>query len=1046
MGLPQFSIRRPVTTIMVVLAVVLFGFISLSMLPQELFPPITYPKLTVATVYANAAPEEIEALITKPVEEAVGTVSGLRKIKSISKEGISLVIAEFGWKENMDFASLRVREKIDLIKERLPRDSGEPLVMKYNPFERPIMTLSVTGKRSPVDVREIARIIIKDELEKVEGVAAASISGGLEREILVEIDQARLYAQDVPIMDVVHAITNANLNYPAGTIKESFYEYLIRTLGEFEHIDEIENIPVKTFKKEDLYYIPEEKKDKHISAGANMVLLKDVATIHDTYKQRTSYSRHNGKENVSISIQKQAQVNTLRVVNRVKNALKLIDKEVPDDIYIEIVEDQSKFIKDSINGVKDAAIIGGILVFIVLYVFLRSIKSSVIVTFSIPISIMAVFVSMYLFGISINMISLAGLALGVGMLVDSAIVVLENIARHRSLGETPERAATEGTNEVSSAILASTFTTIVVFFPMAFVIGIVGQLVKDLAFTIIFALIASLVVALSVIPLLASKMAVKIQAQGEKIQKLLDDFGNFLTAFLKKRYIGYIAILILCAIALMFYSGLDKELMPKMDQGSFDIKLNMPVGTRLEVTNRNALKIEEYILTVPDVKEVNTIVGSTKGNRPEDVLLRLGSYQAEILVNLKRRKKISTKELVQLIKSHLSSMNLEGGGVEYILQESVFSAMLEESSPIAIEIKGKDIPEMEKAVDMVKDVLKGIKGVYGIRSDMPEPSPETRIIVDKDRAAAHHFSVVDIAQTSQAAIRGYIASEFKEKGQEVDIRVRLRSEDRNTFDKIARIHLTSPAGIRVPLTTLVKFERGKGPNEIIRLEQERTIVVAANIFKRPLKNVTRDIEKALRTLEVPKDCTVKLAGESEDMNQSFDSLRNALILSVLLVYMIMAGQFESLWQPFVIMFTVPLSLIGVVFALFITGTSVNVIALLGVMILGGIVVNNGIVLVDYVNLLIEKGMSVSKALVEASKTRIRPILMTAMTTIFGFLPMALAKGEGAELRAPLAISVIGGLFVSTFLSLLIIPAIYLSIHNFRLKISGKKEPSSENRA
>jgi len=1051
MGLPEFSTRRPVTTIMIVLAIVLFGFISLSMLPQELFPPITYPKLTVATVYANAAPEEIETLITKPVEEAVGTVSGLRRIKSISKEGISLVIAEFGWNENMDFASLRVREKIDLIKERLPRDAGEPLVMKYNPFERPIMMLSVTGERSPADIREITRLIIKDNLEKVEGVASASISGGLEREILVEIDQARLYAQDVPIMDVVHAITNANLNYPAGTIKESFYEYLVRTLGEFEHIDEIEKIPVKTFKKDESYYIPEELRDKGISSGANLVLLKDVATVYDTYKERTSYSRHNGQENVSISIQKQAQTNTLRVVNRVKNALKLLEKEIPDDIYIEIAEDQSKFIKDSINGVRDAAMIGGILVFIVLYLFLRNLKSSLIVTFSIPISVMAVFVSMYLFGISINMVSLAGLALGVGMLVDSAIVVLENISRHRSLGESPQRSAVEGTNEVSSAIGASTFTTIVVFFPMAFVIGIVGQLVKDLAFTIIFALIASLIVSLSIIPLLSSrskpsKTNGKSTGIENKMNIFLSKFGNFLTVFLKRRYIGYLVILGLSIIAVICYSGLDKELMPKMDQGSFSIKLNMPVGTRLDITNRNALKIEDYMLSLPDVKEVNTIVGSTIGKRPEDVLQRLGSYQAEILINLKRRRKIKTKDLVQITKKHLSTMDLEGGKTEYILQESVFSTMLEEASPIAVEVKGKEIPAMEKSVNEVKKVLKGIKGIYGIRSDMPEPSPETRILVDKDRAAAHHFSVIDIAQTSQAAIRGYIASEFKEKGQEVDIRVRLRSSDRDTFDKLTRIHLTSPAGIRVPLTTLVKFERGKGPNEIIRLDQERTIVVSANIFKRPLKDVVRDIQDALKEKDFPEDCTVKLTGESEEMKQSFNSMRNALILSILLVYMIMAGQFESLWQPFVIMSTVPLSLIGVIFALYITHSSVNVIALLGVIILGGIVVNNGIVLVDYVNLLTAKGLSVFNALVEASKTRLRPILMTAMTTIFGFLPMALAKGEGAELRSPLAISVIGGLFVSTFLSLLIVPAVYLAIHNFREKIPGKKVPSSETRA
>jgi len=1042
MGLPQFSIKRPVTTMMITFGVVLFGFISLARLPQELFPPIVYPQLTVATLYANAAPEEIETLITKPIEEAVGTVSGLKRIRSVSKEGISLVMGEFGWSENMDFASLRVREKIDLIKERLPRDSGEPLVMKYNPFDRPIMTLSITGKRSPVHVRELTRIIIKDELEKVEGVASATISGGLEREILVELDQARLYAQNVPLMDVVHAITNANLNYPAGTIKESFYEYLIRTLGEFEHINEIGKIPVKSFKdeNEEMYYVPEETKEKEISKGANLALLEDVADIYDTYKERTSYSRYNGRENVSVSIQKQAQANTLQVVHRVKNALKYIKEELPEDIEVAIVYDQSEFIKSSINSVRDSAIQGGILVFIVLYIFLRNLMSSAIVSFSIPISIMTVFVLMYSSSLSINLISLAGLALGVGMLVDNSIVVLENIFRHWSLGKSSEEASILGADEMVNAIMGSTLTTIVVFFPMAFVIGIVGQLVKDLAFTIIFSLTASIVVALTLVPLFFSKMRNVRDSSASTYNKMQKHFGlfeNALSVFIKKRKVSLLITLIIFIISILMYFTLDKELMPKMDQGQFTIKVNMPSGTNLDITNGIASKIENFLLSLPYAEEVSVIVGSTRGKSAEDFLQRLGSHQAEIFVNLESKRKIETKDVIQLVKGNLSAMDLEGADIEYILPESIFSTVVEESSPVVVKVQGKELTQMINIVEEVKGTLNNIKGIYNIRTDMPEASPETKVLVDKDKAAAYQFSVVDIAQTSQAAIRGYVASEFKEKGQEIDIRVRLREQDRDDFNKLERIQLTSQAGVKVPLTSLVKFARGMGPSEIKRLDQERTILVSANIFKRALKDVVNDVGDTVKKLNIPNDYTVKLAGESEEMKQSFVSLRNALILSIILVFMIMAAQFESILQPFIIMFTFPLSLIGVVFAIFITNTTVNVNVFLGVIILGGIVVNNGIVLIDYINQLINRGMPVFDALIEGSKTRLRPILMTALTTIFGFMPMAFSKGEGSEFGSSLAICVMGGLTISTFMSLFVIPAIFMAFHSLKLKIFGK---------
>ena len=1021
---------------MIFVGVALFGVISLLKLPQELFPPITYPQLTVVTTYENAAPEEIETLITKPVEEAIGTVSGIVRLRSVSKEGISLVIAEFGWAENMDFAALRMREKIDLIKERLPRESKEPIVMKYNPFEMPIMALSITGNRSPQALREISRRIIKDELEKIEGVASASIAGGLEREIIVEVDQGRLNAQGVPLLSVAKSITDANLNYPAGTIKESFYEYLIRTLGEFEHVGEIQEIAVHV-EKDDPAKRPEEKENKEISRSKRLVLLKDVGVVYDTVKERTSFSRYNGKENISLSIQKQAKTNTLQVANRIKDKLSTIRREVPQDVLIEIVYDQSKFIKGAINGVRDSAIQGGFLAFLVLLLFLRNIRSSLIVTFSIPISIVAVFTLMYMGKLSINMMSLGGLALGVGMLVDNAIVVLENITRHKEEGEEAKPAAVTGAGEVQSAITSSTLTTIVVFFPMAFVVGIAGQIFKQLAFTVIFALAASLLVALTLIPLMAGGKGARPAHPAKQRFILLDLYEAALSRFLRFKAFGLFLVALLFFGSLFLFVPLDKELMPKVDQGQFIVKVNMPSGAKLEVTDRASKKIEDYILGLPDVKDVATIVGSTRGRDAKDVLQRLSSNQAEIRVDLKKEREAKTSEVVQNIKNHLTLSGAGGASIEYILQESIFSAAVEESSPIIVEVKGEHMPTLTKIAEKLKERIEKTEGVYGVKTDMPEPSPETKVFVNKDRASVYNLSVADIAQTSQIGLKGYIASRLKEKGQEIDIRVRLREEDRGDFDKLSRIEVHSSEGHIVPLFTVARFGKGLGPSEIKRLDQERTIVISANIFNRPLKDVTSDVTSVINGLDIPEDFTVKLTGETEEMSESFNSLRFALIFSIILIYMIMAAQFESFWQPLIIMATVPLSVIGVLLGLFVTGTSVNVVALLGLIMLGGIVVNNGIVLMDYLNLLRSRGKTATEAVMEASKARLRPILMTAMTTILGLVPMALAFGEGSELRSPLAISVIGGLSVSTFLTLFVVPAIYLLSHEVTAKLSRK---------
>lgn len=1029
---------------MLVAGVIIFGTVSLMLLPQELFPQIVYPQLTVVTPYANAAPEEIETLITKPIEEAVGTVAGVKKITSVSKEGLSMVIAEFGWNQNINFAALGMREKIDLIKERLPRDAEEPIVLPYNPYDRPILILSVTSssERSPVSLRDITRKMIKDEVEKVEGVASATISGGLEREIQVDIDQDKLEARNIPIMDVSKAVSNANLNYPAGTIKESFYEYLIRTLGEFEKVSDINEIGLQQgISDEELY-----KQDTsgqvakgQISRDKRLIYLKDVATVTDGIKERTSYSRYNENENISISIQKQALGNTVKIINRVKKKIVDLKSDLPKDINISIVYDQSTFIKSSINGVWDAAWQGSLLVLVVLFYFLRNIWSALIVTFTIPISVMATFSLMYFSGISINMMSLGGIAFGVGSLVDAAIVVIENIFTHREKGLSPKEAAIIGAEEVAIAVAGSVLTTVVVFLPLIFVIGITGQILKDFALTVTFSLLVSWVAAITIIPLLASR-GIKISKEEPKAIKDLRNFYSRLNeAFINKRGRYLLLTFIIFLGALLIFSILDKELMPKVDQSQFVIKIDMPAGTKLVVTNKISEKIEKILREFPDVDSINVTVGSTQESSTRNVLERLGSNQAEIVVNLKAKRKLKSAQIVQLIKNKLSVVRLEGAKIEYVLQENVLATGMQAQAPVAIEIKGNDLAELENLTIKIQDMLAKINGIYGIKNNLAEPAPETKIYIDKDKAAMYGLSVSDIAQTAIVALKGVPSTKFKEKGQEYDIRVRLREQDRNNFSKLGRIQLQSPLGVSVPLESVSTFGRGKGPSEIRRINQERVVSVYANIYNRPLKDVYTDINAAIKNMSIPKNYFVKLTGESEEMKASFDSLKNAIIAIILLVYMIMAALFESLWQPFIIMFTIPLSLIGVALGLFGTNTSISVYVLIGIGTLGGIVVDNAIVLMDYINLLRSRGMSERDAAKAASGARLRAILMTALTTILGLIPMAFLGGEGAELRRPMAITVMSGLLVATFLTIVVIPTIYLSLAEFLARVFRKKD-------
>ncbi|MDP8216266.1 MAG: efflux RND transporter permease subunit [Candidatus Kaelpia imicola] len=1046
MNLPSFSVRRPVTITMFFLGVMLLGAISWMRLPQELYPSISYPQISVVTTYENASPEEIETLVTKIIEEAVGTVNGLKKISSISKEGLALIILDFDWGTNMDFASLGVREKIDLVKERLPIGAKDPIVMKFNPFEIPIAILSIKGSLPSRELRELTRKEIKDELEKIEGVASAAIAGGREREILVELDQGKLYANRIPILKVAEAIKQTNFTFPAGTIKEKFYEYLIRTIGEFEAVKEIENVivevqdvdPPKTQYEEYIRELKGESSDKRI------IHLGDLGRVQDSLKDLTNLSRYNGSDNIALRIQRQAGANIITVVKAIEKKLLKIEERLRGRVEIEIVYDQSKFIQSSINGVRDAAIQGGVLAFIVLFFFLMNIYSSLIVALSIPISIMFAFSLMYFRGLSINIMSLGGLALGVGMLVDNAIVVIENIVRKRQLGGPAKEAAIGGASEVAAAIFASTLTTIAVFLPLIFVKGVAGQLFKELAFTVIFALIASLVVALSLIPSLTSKIkGVSKEPKEWAWMKILRiSYLSALKSFLRFKQIGFVLVIAATGLSLYLLTRVDRELMPKVDQREFMIKVDMPTGTKIEITDRVVKRIERAIFSYPDIKGVSVTVGSSKEKDYGGAVETLGSHQSQIVVNLKKLPKRSpyyrkSQDIVQQLQKDLLVVDLEGAELAYILQETIFKAAMGGGKPVNVEIKGRDLDVLRSISESIVLSLGDITGLYDIKSDLMPPQPEVKINIKKQKAALYNLSVNTISLATHAAIRGYVASKYKEQGREYDIRTRLRDEDRENISKIRSILIHSPLGVEIPLADVAYLVKGVGPSEIRRLGQERTVLVSANIYKRGFNEIANSVENRISNLDIPQDYLAQLSGERKEMKESFKSLFFALLLSIILVYMIMAAQFESFWQPFIIILAVPLAAIGVTVALLLTHTTLNIVVFLGVIILGGIVVNNGIVLIDRVNGLREEGLSTYEAVLEASQNRLRPILMTALTTTLGLIPLALGFSEGAELRAPMAIAVIGGLSSSTLLTLFIVPALYIVA--VKMIESGKRE-------
>ncbi len=1040
---------------MVTLGMVLVGMIAVTRLPQELFPAISFPQITVVTDYSNAAPEEIETLITKPLEEALGSVAGLKRIESVSREGRSTVIVSFDWGQNIDFAALSIREKIDQIKDRFPKESEDPVVLKFDPLTRPILILSVTGPNlEPLQLKLLAEKMIKDNLEKVEGVASVSLSGGVTREILVEIDQSRLEANHLSLLEVVRSIEEANVSYPAGSIKKGLYEYLIRTMGEFKSVKEIEfavaGVDIVGNQK------PKNSKNTFVEKGEEgprqtidtlrsevrrqllekrLVLVRDIAKVTDGFADRTSVSRYNGKSNIALSIQKQAGANTITVVNRLKETLSLLDEDIKTrGVQCDIIYDHSVFIRDALNNLYEEATQGAFLSFVTLFIFLQTFGPSFVVCLSLPITVLGVFIFMQAGGISLNIMSLGGLALGIGMIMDTSVVVMENIFRRRQMGEDAEKAAIGGTNEMIWPVVSSNLTTMAVFFPLVvFVPGVAGQLFKDLSWSIIYSQIISTIVPITLVTMLSVYLKVKTK---EFKPIVLNGFmrKSLLETKSEKKQNTFLVILLMVVLgifilSLQIFPHLEKEVLPKVDQGQFLIQINLPIGTRIEVTDRVCRRLEKMIGAQKNVKDLALTIGAEKGKKGQVSVDTLRPSQATIMVSLKAERDQKSADVIDELQKASKAIDLEGAEINYIMQGSEFQFAGGSSKPVLVEVKGYDFKKMDTLVNSVKKKLGEVKGIVDIQDDRAEAIPETKLDIDKKRASLYGISALDISLTAKAAIDGVVATQYREGGKEFDVRVRLSNKDRDNIENLNHLLMYSQVtDALIPLKAVASISKGLGPSEIKRADQERTVTVSADIDKKANSNdVLAAVQKFLATLEIPSDFQVKLSGKAREVKENFSKVTFAFILALLLNYMIMASQFENLTQPFVIMFTVPLAMIGMLIAMVLTGTTINVISLLGLIVLAGTAVNNGIVLIECINQLRDEGMELVAAAMEAVRIRTRPILMSTVASVVGLAPLALGLGEGSELRRPLAVTTMGGLISSTFLTLFVIPSLYILV-------------------
>jgi hydrophobic/amphiphilic exporter-1 (mainly G- bacteria), HAE1 family len=1011
--LVDFSVKKRVTISMLILIVVVFGLVSLFKLPLDMMPDLTFPMVTVVAQYRGVAPEEIERLVTVPLEGMIASVNRVKKVSSRSIEGASVITVEFEWGTNLDAGAQDIKDYIGQIKDFLPEGVKDPVIYKFSMSQIPVLFTGVSGIEDAYKLKKLLEDNVRERLQRMEGVAQCMVYGGKQREISVACDPLRLKGKGLNIDAVYKALAAQNMNSPAGYFTKSHVDYLVRAMGEFKSLDDIRNSIIGV--------APD---------NVTPVRLFEVAEVYDTYKEKRNVMSMNGEESVFLMMYKQSGANTLNVSRKLNKELDEIKKFYPQLKFFTIF-DQGRPVERVTSSTSREVVFGGVLAVFLLLIFLGNLRPTLIIAVAIPLSVITTFIVLYTTGFTLNLMTLGGLALGIGRLVDDAVVVIESIHRHLERGEGPVEASRRGASEVSLAISASTFTTIAVFLPLLFSSGLASQLMRGLALTIAFALLASLFVAFTIVPMLSSVFFKKPKKdRGQWFNGVRNWYGRWLAAVLNhpgKTVIGVLIILALSVGVGGVFIG--KEYMPATDNGMMILNVELPVGTPLEETADLCAQLGKMMREFPEVQYVSENVGVDESNQGDPSSASItGPNGAQLFVRLvdpdKRTR--TQQEIQDLIRARLPILK------NAKITVAAMSMTMSGGKPVKINIYGNNFNTLREISDNIVGAIGPIPGLKDIESSFSKARPEYHFVVDRQKAMLYGLAPFQIQQAIQAANLGMVASQFRTGDEEIDIRVILDKRFRKSIEYLQQLPIKTPAGASVSLSQVTTLIPTEGPVVINRDNKFRTGVVDANISGRPLGSVVKDIKARIGPIEkaLPSGYSISFGGEFKDMQETFMQLIYALLIAILLTYMIMAAQFESLLHPFVIFFTIPLSAIGVVWILLLFGKTLSVISFIGLIILAGIVLSNGIVMVDYINQLRRSGLALREGIIEGCKTRLRPVIITAGATIMGMVPMAFDKSESSAMTSPMAFTVIGGLLSATFLTLFVIPVVYQYFDRF----------------
>jgi HAE1 family hydrophobic/amphiphilic exporter-1 len=1023
------------------LIIVVLGGICLMQLKQELMPKLTFPNLMVVADYSGVAPAEIEKTLTRPLESSVRSVPGIKRVKASSYEGLCIINAEFNWGVNLDDASNQIRDKIERIKKYLPEGASTPMIFKQDTGSIPVAFIGVTGDRDIGQLQKLIDDVIVPKFERLDGVSQVIALGGRTREIQINADKTKLISYGISINQIVYKIAAENISVSAGNVKESGEkQYLVRGVGEFKNIEQIENLIVGV-------------------KGGVPIYLKNIAEVKDTLSEETSLGRVNGKTAISIMIQKQTDANTVDVAKKIRNLIPKIKAEIPGDVNFIYALDTSEMVTESINSLVISARDGAALAGLLILLFLAEFWPTVIILIAIPVSLFVAFIAMYINGSTFNFMSMGGLVIALGRLVDDSVVVMENIYRHRQMGKDSVTAAIDGTKEVGIAVLSSTIVTVVVLLPLVFAKGIVVQLFKDFGLTVFFSLLGSLVVAFTIVPMLASKLFKKdLKEKEEKYEKMTHpknivektdkyfyNAGRKLSAFQEgmknvyakmlksslrnKKWIMSIAGLCLVLTVILF-GIVPKEYMSGFVSGRYQVYYILPKGSSFDATKKMELRLEQALRErVPDLDVISANGGISKASAMMAAMSGgAGLHRGQMYINLKKGKKRVTTDVK--LYNIIDEIQKENQGAQIRLA-SAGSQMFGSGKPVEIKVFGTDIMLLKKVGDDLSEKLKTIKGLKSVSSSLEEGLPEFTIKYNNEKLARYGMSVSQINAEMKTAVDGIVPSYFREAGEEVEIRIRLKEKDRKSIKDILDLPVISPAGFSFPLKDVVDYSYTESPAQIDREDAKRIVTVGGDITDRKLSDIVADVEKVLKDLKLPEGYFYEFGGQEQDRRDSFSVLFLALIVAVLLIYMILASLYESLIHPFTILISVPFAFIGSMVALYITNTALGVTVFIGFIMLVGIVATNAIVLIDFIIKRTAEEKDRKKAIVDAAATRLRPILITALATLFALLPLALGIQEGMEMQIPLGIAVVGGLFSSTLLTLFVIPVVFDIIENIK---------------